>query len=291
MRQYKELLEYILIEGVDTENRTGIDTRCVFGYQSKYNLQDGFPATTTKKLAWRSVVSELLWFLEGSTDERRLAELLYGKPRSELVDKTTIWTANADNQGVALGYTNNETEKELGPVYGSQWRDFGGHGTDQILELIKNIKNTPDSRRLIISSWEASQISDMTLPPCHVLSNFRVINGMLSCLMYQRSCDAGLGLPFNVASYTLLTHILARECGLQVGTFIHSIGDAHIYKNHFDQIETLLQREPLSLPTLEIADDFNLLDGLNNGFALDAVTKFKLKNYISHDTIKMDMAI
>lgn len=292
MQQYKQLLIDILNLGTDVSDRTGVGTRCLFGYQSKYNLQDGFPATTTKKLAWRSVVAELLWFLEGSTDERRLAELTYGKPRSELKDKTTIWTANADNQGVALGYINTVDEKELGPVYGKQWRCFGEDcGKDQILELITNIKNTPDSRRLIVSAWDANNISSMTLPPCHVLAQFRVIKGVLSCLMYQRSCDSFLGAPFNIASYALLTHILARECNLQVGDFVHSIGDAHIYKNHFEQVETLLQREPLPLPQLEIADDFNLLDGLKNGFALDTVSKFKLKNYVCHDTITAPMAI
>jgi thymidylate synthase len=237
MKQYHKLLKDIFINGEDVSDRTGTGTRSVFGYQMRFNLQDGFPAVTTKKLAWKSVVGELLWFLEGSTNERRLAELTYGKDSTELVDKTTIWTANADAQGKALGYVNDKFRKDLGPVYGYQWRNFGGsswqrdhvegfdhNGFDQIKWLINEIKTNPDSRRLILSAWSADQIHLMALPPCHTMAQFRVLNGKLSCQMYQRSADVFLGVPFNIASYALLTHIIARECDLDVGDFVHTIG-------------------------------------------------------------------
>lgn len=259
MKQYHDAIAYIMESGEDVSDRTGVGTRSVFGYQMRFNLQDGFPAVTTKKLAWRAVVGELLWFLEGSTDERRLAEITFEKPREELVEKKTIWTANADAQGVALGYRNTDTIKELGPVYGWQWRNFGSGrwawdtddlGTDQISWLIKEIKTNPNSRRLILSAWEPNQIGLMALPPCHTLSQFRVINGKLSCQLYQRSADMFLGVPFNIASYSLLTHMIASVCDLEVGDFVHTIGDAHIYTNHFEAVEQQLSREPRKLPTL-----------------------------------------
>lgn len=297
MKQYHKLLEDILEHGEDTSDRTGTGTRSIFGYQARYNLNEGFPAVTTKKLAWKAVVGELLWILEGSTDERRLAELTYGTHRTELTDKSTIWTANADTQGKALGYVNNEFTKELGPVYGSQWRRFNSvyHdptvGEDQILGILYQIRNQPDSRRIILSAWNPMLINHMALPPCHTLSQFRVINGKLSCQMYQRSGDAFLGVPFNIASYALLTHIFARECGLEVGDFIHTIGDAHIYLNHFDQVKEQLGREEYPLPTLSIANDFNLSDRLKNGFKIDDGQKFTLLDYQSHGTIKAEMAV
>ena len=294
MKQYHKLLEDILENGEDINDRTGVGTRSIFGYQMRFDLSAGFPAVTTKKLAWKAVVGELLWFLEGSTDERRLAELTFGKDRTELVGKSTIWTANADTQGKALGYLNNDFYKELGPVYGFQWRNFCGasskHG-DQVTEIIEQIRTNPDSRRIILSAQNPLQTPDMALPPCHVLSQFRVINGELSCQMYQRSGDAGLGIPFNIASYALLTHIIARECNLDVGDYIHTIGDAHIYSNHFDQVKEQLLRDEYPLPKLKIDDDFNLMDRLTNGFRLDDVYKFKLDNYNYHPTIKMDMAV
>ena len=299
MKQYHNMLQDILDNGIDCDDRTGVGTRSVFGYQMRFNLQDGFPVVTTKKLQFKSCAAELLWFLEGSTDERRLAELTYAKDRTELIGRTTIWTANADAQGKALGYTNNDLKKELGPVYGYQWRNFGGiswardgaGGFDQIEWLLNEIRTNPDSRRLILSAWSADQISLMALPPCHTFTQFRVYNGRLSCQMYQRSADAFLGVPFNIASYALLTHIIARECGLEVGDFVHTIGDAHIYTNHFDQVEEQLTREEFPLPTLEISNDFILSDGLSHTFDIDTVDMFTLKNYQHHGTIKADMAV
>jgi thymidylate synthase len=295
MKQYHKLLEDILEHGEDVNDRTGVGTRSIFGYQMRFNLSAGFPAVTTKKLAWKAVVGELLWFLEGSTDERRLAELTYGKHRADLGDKSTIWTANADAQGKALGYINNKYVKYLGPVYGSQWRDFNGFsvykGTDQIKTILHQLRTQLDSRRIILSAWNPNQLYQMALPPCHTFAQFRVINGRLSCQMYQRSGDAFLGIPFNIASYALLTHILARESNLEVGDFVHTIGDAHIYSNHFDQVKEQLSREEYPLPKLEIGADFNLSDRLKNDFNLDDVNQFKLTNYQSHDTIKATMAV
>jgi thymidylate synthase len=293
MQQYHKLLEDILINGEDVNDRTGVGTRSIFGYQMRFNLRDGFPAITTKKLAWKAVVGELLWFLEGDTDERRLAELTYAKDRTELAEKTTIWTANADAQGVALGYANTPMMKNLGPVYGAQWRSFNRlnernlDGVDQISWLLDEIKNNPDSRRLVLSAWNPNQLSKMALPPCHVLAQFRVYNGRLSCQMYQRSADAFLGVPFNIASYALLTHIIARECGLEVGNFVHTIGDAHIYHNHFDQVKEQLNRKEYPLPTLKINDNFRLTDI----FDIDTINFFTLENYQHHDTIKAQMAV
>jgi thymidylate synthase len=296
MKQYHKLLEDILEYGEETTDRTGVGTKSIFGYQMRFNLRDGFPAVTTKKLAWRSVVSELLWFLEGSTDERRLAELTYGKDKTELVGRTTIWTANADAQGKALGYVNNEFTKELGPVYGAQWRRFNYYddpiaGEDQITWLLDELRANPDSRRLILSAWNPQVLDNQALPPCHVLTQFRVYNGRLSCQLYQRSGDAGLGIPFNIASYALLTHIIARECELEVGDFVHTIGDAHIYLNHVDQVKEQLSRTEYPLPTLEIDSSFDLKSGLGCEFDIDTVDKFKLTNYKYHPTIKMPMAV
>lgn len=295
MKQYHDLLEHILENGEDVNDRTGVGTRSIFGYQMRFNLAAGFPAVTTKKLAWKAVVGELLWFLEGSTDERRLAEITFGKHRADLVDRTTIWTANADAQGRALGYLNNEFTKELGPVYGSQWRDFNGFsvykGTDQIAIILDQLRTNPDSRRIILSAWNPNQLHEMALPPCHYAAQFRVINGKLSCMLIQRSGDAGLGIPFNIASYSLLTHILAREVGLEVGDFVHTIGDAHIYHNHIDQVKEQLTRVEFPLPKLKIDDSFDLQDRLKNGFRLEDCNLFTLENYQYHPTIKMAMAV
>ena len=198
MHDYSRLLRIIMEQGQDVADRTGTGTRSVFGHQMRFNLEDGFPAVTTKRLAWKSVVGELLWFLEGSTDERRLAELTFGKDREQIADKSTIWTANADKQGVELGYQNHKFYKELGPVYGSQWRDFNGF--DQLEYIIDEITHNPDSRRIILNAWNAAEVGEMTLPPCHVMAQFRVYDGKLSCQMYQRSADVFLGVPFNIAS-------------------------------------------------------------------------------------------
>ena len=299
MKQYQQLLKDILEHGEDVSDRTGVGTRSLFGYQMRFDLSAGFPAVTTKKLAWRSVVGELLWFLEGSTDERRLAELTYAKDRTELMGRTTIWTANADVQGKDLGYTNNDFKKELGPVYGYQWRNFGGiswardgaGGFDQIEWLLDEIRTNPDSRRLILSAWSADQISLMALPPCHAFAQFRVYNGRLNCQMYQRSADAFLGVPFNIASYALLTHIIARECGLAVGDLVHTIGDAHVYHNHVEQVREQISRDEFPLPGLHIDERFSLSDGLSNVFDLDTVDMFTLEDYQSHATIKAPMAV
>ena len=301
--QYHQLLEDILKHGQETSDRTGVGTLSLFGYQCRYDLSEGFPAVTTKKLAWKAVAAELLWFIEGSTDERRLAELTFGSSREELVGKRTIWTDNADNQGVALGYTNNDYEKRLGPVYGHQWRYFspdesiGQHvagGVDQLAWLVNEIRTNPTSRRLILTAWNPLVINSMALPPCHYTCQFKVYNDKLNCMLTQRSADAMLGVPFNIASYSLLTHLLARECNLEVGEFVHSIGDAHIYLNHVDQVKEQLSREPFPLPTLEIDNDFDLTSIINNPwakFSLDSVDKLRLVDYISHNTIKAPMAV
>ena len=254
LKQYLEALEYILENGKDRGDRTGVGTRGVFGYQMRFDLRNEFPAVTTKKLAWKSVVSELLWFLEGSSDERRLAEIHYGKPREELVGKNTIWTANADKQAKDLGYTNNDTVKDLGPVYGHQWRTWDaqlGH-VDQIAQVLEGLKFDPDSRRHIVSAWNADRVPVMALPPCHTMFQFYVQDGELSCQLYQRSADMFLGVPFNIASYSLLVHMFAQLLELKVGDFVWTGGDCHIYQNHFEQVKEQLTRQQRKGPTLQI---------------------------------------
>lgn len=284
MQQYHDALKHILNNGEDVQDRTGTGTRSVFGYQMRFNLQEGFPAVTTKKLAWKSVVSELLWFLEGSTDERRLAEILYDDTRENLVGKTTIWTANANKQGQELGYVNTDTTKELGPVYGRQWRDFGG--VDQVAKIIDEININAESRRIIMSSWNPPEIDKMALPPCHTLAQFRVIKGKLNCQMYQRSADMFLGVPFNIASYSLFLHMIAQITGLAVGDFIWTGGDCHIYKNHMDQVKEQIKRKPRALPTLEMPA-FGSLDRILE----TKVGDYKLLNYNPMDSIKAPMAV
>lgn len=300
---FKDLIERVLLTGTRTSNRTGIDTIGVFGHQMRFDLTEGFPALTTKKLAWKSVIAELLWFLEGSDDERRLAELTYGKDRSELVGKHTIWTANADAQGVQLGYYNGDDAKFLGPIYGVQWRSWtspnnkaGKHNdlnivVDQITSVLQALRTNPDDRRIILTAWDPGELDRMSLPPCHCFAQFRVYNGVLNCLMYQRSCDIGLGVPFNIASYAALTHILARETGLKVGEFVHSLGDAHIYVNHIKALQQQISQEPFPLPKLVIDDAFSLTDTLRGETPLNGASMFKLDGYQSHATIKMDMAV
>lgn len=283
---YEQSLQHILDNGTERTDRTGVGTISVFGHQMRFDLSDGFPAITTKKLAWRAVVGELLWFLEGSTDERRLAEITHGDLRKNLTDKKTIWTANADNQAKALGYPNSPDYKELGPVYGKQWRDFNGF--DQIEAVVRQIENTPDSRRIIMSAWNANEIRNMALPPCHVLAQFHVSDGKLSCLLYQRSADAFLGVPFNIASYALLTHIIADHCGLEVGEFVHSFGDYHIYLNHVEQVKEQLNNKPFAKPQL-IMPKIHTLD--QNRICEYSVDQFVLDGYQSHGVIKADMAV
>jgi thymidylate synthase len=275
MKQYHQALQHILENGKSKTDRTGVGTRSVFGYQMRFNLQEGFPAVTTKKLAWRAVVSELLWFLEGSGDERRLAEILHG---TRDLSKTTIWTANAKAD---YWLPKAHYEGDLGRVYGVQWRDF--LGIDQIQQLIDGIKNDPSGRRHILTAWNPSELSDMALPPCHVLSQFDVTDGHLSCQMYQRSCDMFLGVPFNIASYSLLTHIIARECKLKVGDFIWTGGDCHIYNNHVDAVKEQLSRTPKELPTLFMTVNKKIADYVVDDFILD--------NYNPDPAIKADMAV
>lgn len=280
MNQYQQALKHILENGKNKTDRTGVGTRSVFGYQMRFNLQEGFPATTTKKLAWRAVVSELLWFLEGSGDERRLAEILHG---TRDPNKKTIWTANAEAD---YWKPKARFEGDLGRVYGVQWRrwsNFLAYNFDQIETLIDGLKNNPDSRRHILSAWNPGELDQMALPPCHVMAQFDVTDGYLSCQLYQRSCDMFLGVPFNIASYSLLTHILARECGLKVGEFIWTGGDCHIYNNHFDAVKEQLSREPKPLPTLMFTTGKKIADYTVDDFLLD--------NYNPDPAIPAPMAV
>lgn len=287
MKAYIDLLKHILENGDRKEDRTNTGTISSFGHQLSFDLSKGFPAVTTKSLAWKGVVSELLWFLEGSSDERRLAEIRFNKNREELTDLSkfsTIWTDNADNQGKNLGYVNNLMKKELGPVYGVQWRDWDGR--DQIKELLEGLKNNPDSRRHILSAWNVGKIDKMALPPCHVMSQFYINDGTISCHMYQRSADMFLGVPFNIASYALLLSIFGEILNLKPNKFVHSFGDAHIYLNSIDQVKEQISREPFELPAL-VLPTINSLDDLKS-FSID---DFKLENYQHHPAIKAKMAI
>ena len=287
MKAYLDLLKYIIDNGKEKNDRTNTGTISSFGHQLEFDLEDGFPAVTTKSLAWKGVVSELLWFLEGSDDERRLAEIRFNKDRSELTDLekySTIWTDNAENQGKELGYENSDTKKLLGPVYGVQWRNWGG--VDQIRDLLEGLKNNPDGRRHILSAWNVGQIDKMALPPCHVMSQFYVHRETISCHMYQRSADMFLGVPFNIASYALLLSILAEILSLKPKRFIHSFGDAHIYINSIDQVNEQLSRDPKPLPKLIIPSIDNLED-INKL----TVNDFILENYDPHPPIKAKMAI
>jgi thymidylate synthase len=287
MKQYLDLMKHVLENGTLKEDRTGTGTKSVFGYQMRFDLSEGFPLVTTKKCHLKAIISELLWFLEGSTDERRLAEIHYGDKAENIIGKKTVWTANADNQGVALGYENSDTVKELGPVYGSQWRSWktnDGKAIDQVSELIEQIKNNPDSRRLILSAWNVAEIEKMALPPCHTFFQFYVANGKLSCQLYQRSADIFLGVPFNIASYALLTMMVAQVCNLEVGDFVHTFGDAHLYSNHLDQANLQITREPFAKPTMKINSDIkNIFD-----FKME---DFELTNYEAHEHIKGIMAV
>ena len=232
MHQYLDLLAKVLETGVDRGDRTGTGTRAVFGHQMRFDLASGFPLLTTKKLHVRSIIHELLWFVSGDTNIHYLKE-----------NGVSIWDEWADEKG------------ELGPVYGKQWRHWqtpDGHEIDQLAELIDMIKTNPDSRRLLLTAWNPADVAKMALPPCHCLFQFHVSNGYLSCQLYQRSADIFLGVPFNIASYSLLTHMIARICGLQAGEFVHVLGDAHLYSNHFDQAREQMSRKPSELPQLVI---------------------------------------
>ena len=232
MQQYLDLMQHVLNHGVDKGDRTGTGTRSIFGYQMRFNLADGFPVLTTKKLHLRSIIYELLWFLRGDTNIEYLHE-----------HNVSIWDEWADENG------------DLGPVYGYQWRSWpapDGRHIDQISGLLEQIKTNPDSRRLIVSAWNPALVDEMALPPCHALFQYYVVNGKLSCQLYQRSADIFLGVPFNIASYALLTMMIAQVCNLQVGEFIHTFGDAHLYSNHFEQAKLQLSRTPKKLPVMKI---------------------------------------
>ena len=274
---YLELLKDILDNGETREDRTGVGTISVFGRQLRFDLQKGFPAVTTKKLAWKACKSELIWFLEGSGDERRLAKILHGTKDPA---NTTIWSGNAT---APYWLPKAKFEGDLGRVYGVQWRDWGG--VDQIKKLIDGIKQDPYSRRHIVSAWNVDELDNMALPPCHVMSQFSVSNnGRLSCHMYQRSVDVFLGLPFNIASYALLTHMIAQVCGLRVGELVISTGDTHIYLNHREQVEEQLTRRPYTAPSLWLNPNITEI----NGFTMDDI---QLTDYESHASIKAEMAV
>ena len=277
MKTYLDSLKFVLENGSTREDRTGTGTIGVFGMQQRYDLTQGFPAVTTKKLAFKACLGELLWFLEGSRDERRLAEITHG---TRSASKKTIWTDNAMSK---YWLPNAEFIGDLGRVYGVQWRDFGG--VDQVVGLIDGIKKDPYGRRHIITAWNPGQLEEMALPPCHCFAQFYVsADGKLSCQMYQRSCDMFLGVPFNIASYSLLTHMIAQVCGLEAGEFVHVLGDAHIYLNHVEQVKEQLAREPLPLPTLwinpEVKDIFKF-----------TMEDFRLDGYNSYASIKAPMAV
>jgi len=298
MKTYLDAMKQVLDKGTATEDRTGTGTISYFGMQQRYDLASGFPAVTTKKLAWRGVVSELLWFIEGSGDERRLREILHGSRDSE---KGTIWTQNAqaDYWQPRANY-----EGDLGRVYGVQWRHWRTTDTqyqrrtvdgisrekvvnkevDQLAELIAGIKRDPHGRRHILTAWNPGELSDMALPPCHCLAQFYVNNGRLSCQMYQRSCDMFLGVPFNIASYSLLTHMIAQVCNLEAGEFVHVLGDAHIYLNHVEQVKEQLAREPLTAPTLWLNPDVKDIDKFT-------MSDIRLDSYQSLDAIPAPMAV
>ncbi len=261
MQQYLDLLRDVLENGVDKMDRTGIGTRSVFGRQMRFDLNKGFPLMTTKKMHLKSIIYELLWFLKGDTNVKYLQE--HG---------VRIWNEWADENG------------DLGPVYGSQWRNWNGEGIDQIAEVIEKLKKTPNDRRMIVSAWNVGKIAQMHLPPCHMMFQFYVANNKLSCMLYQRSCDMFLGVPFNIASYALLTMMIAQVCGYELGEFIHTLGDTHIYHNHFDQVREQLSHTPYELPQMRINPEVKDI----NDFKYE---DFELVNYKSYEAIKGQVAV
>ncbi len=281
MKQYHAILQHILDNGIRHEDRTGVGTISTFGYQTRFDLRQGFPIVTTKRVPFRWIAEELFWFLSGDTSEQNL--------RERGVD---IWKEWADQEHTSRF---GRKEGDLGPIYGFLWRSFGGdypnrNGFDQIKDLIEEIKTNPNSRRLLVSGWNPTQAVEVDLPPCHTLFQFKVEKEeILHCQLYQRSADAFLGVPFNISSYALLTHLIAHVCELKVGDFVHTFGDLHIYMNHLKQVETLLKREPLELPKLEItdADDLKGLDGLLNF----AYRNLNLTGYSAHKKIAAPVAV
>jgi thymidylate synthase len=264
MKQYLDLMRHVMENGTQKHDRTGTGTISVFGYQMRFNLQDGFPMVTTKKLHLKSIIHELIWFLTGDTNIKYLKD-----------NGVRIWDEWADENG------------NLGPVYGYQWRSWptpnGGH-IDQISQIINQIKNNPDSRRIIVSAWNVADVNQMALPPCHSLFQFYVADGKLSCQLYQRSADIFLGVPFNIASYALLTMMVAQVCGLQYGDFIHTFGDAHLYNNHLEQTKLQLSREPRPLPTMKINPDVKDIFSFK-------FEDFELQNYDPWPHIKGEVAV
>ena len=264
MQQYHDLLKHILENGVKKDDRTGTGTISVFGYQMRFNLNDGFPVVTTKKLHLRSIIHELLWFLQGDTNIKYLKE-----------NGVRIWDEWADENG------------DLGPVYGHQWRSWptpSGEKIDQISKVINSLKNNPDSRRHIVSAWNVAEVDNMALPPCHTFFQFYVAEGKLSCQLYQRSADTFLGVPFNIASYALLTMMVAQVCNLKLGDFVHTFGDAHLYLNHLEQAELQLSRDPRPLPNMEINPEVKDIFGFK-------YEDFKLVGYDPHPHIKAAVAV
>jgi thymidylate synthase len=264
MKQYLDLLDHVLKTGTEKSDRTGTGTISIFGYQMRFNLNDGFPLLTTKKLHLKSILHELLWFISGDTNIKYLTD-----------NGVRIWNEWADENG------------NLGPVYGYQWRSWpadGGRKIDQLLNVISSIKNSPDSRRHIVSAWNVGELDKMALPPCHIMFQFYVADGRLSCQLYQRIADIFLGVPFNIASYALLTHMVAQATGLIPGDFVHTLGDAHIYLNHTEQVKLQLSREPFKLPGITINPSVN--DILK--FRYD---DFSLRDYIAHPNIKGDISV
>lgn len=261
MQQYLDLLKEIMNNGVDKSDRTGTGTRSVFGRQMRFDLSKGFPLVTTKKVHLKSIIYELLWFIKGDTNIKYLTD--HG---------VRIWNEWADENG------------DLGPVYGAQWRNWNGEGIDQLADVINRLKTNPNDRRMIVSAWNPGRIAEMHLPPCHMMYQFYVADNKLSCMLYQRSCDMFLGVPFNIASYALLTMMVAQVCGFEPGEFVHTLGDTHIYHNHFDQVREQLSRKPYPLPQMKInpfvkdINDFKFED-------------FELVGYQCHDTIKAKVAV
>lgn len=292
MKQYLDMCRYILEHGEDRPDRTGTGTRSVFGYQTRYDLREGFPLLTTKKMYLRPIAEELLWFIKGDTNIKYLVDRnvkIWDEWPYEDFKKSEDFNGETLEEFVEKIKNDDDFAKKhgnLGPVYGAQWRNFNNEGTDQLMKLIDSLKNNPFSRRHIISAWNPSQVDEMALPPCHTLMQFYVSSDKkyLSCQLYQRSADTFLGVPFNIASYALLTCMLAQVCGYEPKEFIHTIGDAHIYKNHFDVVKTQIEREPLPLPRLVLNKDIdNLFD-----FKIEDI---KLEGYQSHGPLKGKVSV
>lgn len=292
MKQYLDMCRYILEHGEDRPDRTGTGTRSVFGYQTRYDLREGFPLLTTKKMYLRPIAEELLWFIKGDTNIKYLVDRnvkIWNEWPYEDFKKSEDFNGETLEEFVEKIKNDEDFAKKhgnLGPVYGAQWRNFNNEGTDQLMKLIDSLKNNPFSRRHIISAWNPSQVDEMALPPCHTLMQFYVSSDKkyLSCQLYQRSADTFLGVPFNIASYALLTCMLAQVCGYEPKEFIHTIGDAHIYKNHFDVVKTQIEREPLPLPRLVLNKDIdNLFD-----FKIEDI---KLEGYQSHGPLKGKVSV